>query len=201
MNDGKPNRKQLKNVAAELNANFLRFCIEITQNEALETARSLGLSNDQLRSIRQIGILTGAELKSLGHFPPLVTMSINESALTRVAAHFKRNRDHEQLLDSLIMAGATLEILRSLFGLDLKRARRRAEIIGHPLKNGRPLSITDPNQIRTIYQLWNILSCSVPDEARRLLTLAEITKESVGSIWATIKEQNQFKHLTRKKFA
>lgn len=102
-------------------------------------------------------------------------------------------RAEEELIDELILAGATRELIHRWFGLSPKTYQARRRMLGLPPNPGRPKcqGYDDPELIGQVLAAWKEMG-PVPERVpERFLRVARKTGQSVCTIHRIIEQVGQ----------
>lgn len=174
------------NYQEEFALHTLMFVSRMVAEGDYETPHRLGLRNDQIEKILALS-----------------TQEIHEMALTTQARYMQIKFDSEaldvammvcgrrirqrELILQLLTAGASLPVMRALFGLTSADTASFRKYLNLPKADGRPCIPTEAEQAQ-IWELWRATEHEPFEIAERLLYIHRQTQIKINAIWPLIQE-------------
>lgn len=171
---------------SEFTLQSLLFVSRMAANGDYETPRRLGIRPDQVEKILSLNAQEMYEIASISKvkFYQLTFDSQGlDTAFNLCSQHIQQRRQIIQLLN----AGASLPVMKQLFGLtstDLARIRKNLNL---PSINGRPMLPSEADQYR-IWESWKSTQLENLSTAERLLFVHQQTHIKINAIWPLIQE-------------
>ncbi len=158
----------------------------------IQAARRASESADLQRALERDFSLTIEQQRDLARLDPGLLQGIPFAAqILRLqvqgeclAIAHKLQAQHiaeNELINDLIAAGATRDLMQRWFGLPYDTFTARRRMLGFQKVQGRPREVQDPDSIRNVIASWNRHKSAT--EAEHCLVVAQDTGQSVGAVY------------------
>lgn len=157
--------------------------------------RHMNFGVKEIESLRELRVADLYRIESLRAH--CLDIALNREVYWPMLGNLCRQREMEDMIQTLITADAPQEMMQVLFGLNQRDYTRLRRILMVEPAVGRPREVND----ETSNQLWERWSAHVDDEASGLLTpeqYLDIHREtalSMRAIWMQTQRFAEFGHL------
>ncbi|WP_125218639.1 DUF2857 domain-containing protein [Methylomicrobium sp. wino1] len=174
------------NLQAELALHTLMCVSRMAAEGDYETPHRLGLRNDQ---IEKILALSAQEIHEMAATTKAAYMQIrfDSDALDAAMMLCGRRIRQRELILQLLTAGASLPVMRALFGLTSTDTAGYRKYLNLPKADGRPSIPSEDEQAR-IWEHWRETEQASLSIAERLLYVHQQTQIKISAIWPLIQE-------------
>jgi hypothetical protein len=172
------------NYQAEFALHTLMFVSRMAAEGDFDTPHQLGLRNDQ---IEKILALSTQEIHEMAMITKARYMRIlfDADALDTAMMVCGRRIRQRNLIIQLLTAGASLPVMRTLFGLTSADTANYRKYLNLPKADGRPFIPNEAEQVK-IWELWKATEQEPLGIAERLLHVHQQTQIKISAIWPLI---------------
>ena len=176
-----------------LNAMLLMYAGQLAAEGDYPALRKMGFKNEQIGRFKRISVFQMSTMaRSLGG--KLINARVDPDAIDALFKICERASSEKETELALVKAGASQELMKRLFGLNLHQYVIDRDFIG--IKNsdvGRRKALDEAADAE-VWQAWQSLAWQA-DEARRYLGVHSATGVSIRDIEATLKRHGAWHGL------
>jgi uncharacterized protein DUF2857 len=174
------------NYQAEFALHTLMCVSRMAAEGDYETPHRLGLRNDQIEKI--MGLST-QEIHEMAQTTKAHYMHIHfdSDALDKAMLVSGRRIRQRELILQMLAAGASLPVMRALFGLNSADTASYRKYLNLPKADGRPSIPSDADQAK-IWELWRATENEPLSIPERLLVIHQQTQVKINAIWPLLQE-------------
>ena len=178
-----------------LNQAVITQALQDLRNGQLRRCLAMGFTEQQLAALKRpelLSVLINAQVC-------WCTVTVNPAVVQRILTQATAINDEVAIIDRLLRAGASTEMMSRFHGLPHQEVATRREVLGLPKRRGRHPALDEAQDVE-LWHRWKPLSdqrqIDINDEAAMLqlaLELAEDMALPLSVLWATIQgwiEQN-----------
>ncbi len=180
---------------ADLVTSVLLYAMRCLAEGDQAALRHMNFGVKEIESLRELRVADLYRIESLRAH--CLDIALNREVYWPMLGNLCRQREMEDMIQTLITADAPQEMMQVLFGLNQRDYTRLRRILMVEPAVGRPREVND----ETSNQLWERWSAHVDDEASGLLTpeqYLDIHREtalSMRAIWMQTQRFAEFWHL------
>lgn len=156
--------------------------MRLLESSYLTIHEALSLDEDELLQLSQLSLAQQRHL--IHHAHRYLRVTIDEQALRRTLQDLNASKVNHELENEYLLLGATLRMMRDLFGMHASEFSRRRQLLGMGGQDiGRPKQCTEKTE-HIIWHQWQ--AHDHLGDRERFLTVAEKTGESLQTIWRAV---------------
>jgi hypothetical protein len=174
------------NYHAEFALHTLMFVSRMAADGDFDTPHQLGLRTDQIEKIMTLSTQEIHEMAATTKARYLRILFDADALDTAMQVCAQRIRQR-QLILQLLTAGASLPVMRTLFGFTSADTAQYRKYLNLPKADGRPALPTDAQQVK-IWELWKATDSEPLGIAERLLYVHHHTGLKISAIWPLIQD-------------
>ncbi len=156
-----------------------------------------GLGREEIAALSNLSVVDLHRISRglSGHF--IKAINVDRSALWHFIEYVENEREKDRLIDTMIKADASLDMMRSLMGIsDAHEYAERRKLAGFPPSGGRPAS-PDEETSSAIYRAWKEITERQKDGNDDLapgdyLEIHEKTGAPLRTIWHLVCKWSAF---------
>ena len=164
----------------------LLFISRMAANGDYETPLRLGIRPDQVEKILSLNAQEIYEMAAISKVQ-FYKLTFDSESLDMAFDICSQHIQQRQQIIQLLKAGASLPVMKQLYGLtsvDLARIRKHLNL---PSVNGRPMHPSEADQYR-IWESWKNTQLENLSIAESLLFVHQQTQLKINAIWPLIQE-------------
>ena len=171
-----------------LNQAMIAQVLQDLRNGQLRRCLAMGFTEQQLAALKRpelLSVLANAQVN-------WCTVKVNETVVQRILTQATAINDEVAIIDRLLCAGASTEMMSRYHGLPHQEVATRREVLGLPKRRGRHPALDEAQDVE-LWHRWKPLrdqrQIDINDEAAMLqlaLELAEDMALPLSVLWATI---------------
>lgn len=171
-----------------LNQAVIAQTLQDLRNGQLRRCLAMGFTEQQLAALKRpelLSVLLNAQVN-------WCSVKVNDAVVQRILTQAIALQDEVSVIDRLLRAGASTEMMSQYYGLNHQEVATRRNILGMSKRKGRHPAL-DEAQDTELFNRWKPLrdqrKVAVDDEAAMLqlaLDVAEAMNLPLAVVWATI---------------